>query len=192
MLRTASITCLIIGLAAGSASAQSPDDSAVFDAGLASFGSQFEQRQHVPPRFLIFNETTVVLEQDLGFAGKDLPKQLVNDLLTNNSAPQSIARCSPPAPYRLSSPKLLGAAFESAKPGQARPHYYNWGSLRAQFPDFVGVLEFASPAYSADGTVALLYFWTGCGDLCGSGYLYLLEKSGGHWKVVKTFSPWVS
>ena len=182
----------MIALASGPASAQSKEDAAVFNAGLANFAAQFARTQKVAPNFLVFNETTIVLPQDLGYAGKDLPKQLVDSLLMDNSVPQSIATYLLPAPFRLSSAKMLGPGLQVAKPGLARPRYYNWDSLRAQFPDAAGILELASPAYSADGTAALLYFWTGCGDLCASGYLYLLDKSSGEWKVVRTFWPWFS
>lgn len=164
----------------------------MFDASVARFAAEFERSRNVAPRFLIFNETAVVLPQDLGFAAKDLPKQLVDTLLLYNSTPRSVEEYSPPAPFRLSSARMLGPILEVAKPGLARPHYYRWDLLRAQFPEVAGILEFAVPAYSPDGNSALVYFWTGCGDLCASGYLYLLEKANGGWKVVRTFSPWIS
>jgi hypothetical protein len=49
-----------------------------------------------------------------------------------------------------------------------------------------------SPAYSPDGNSALVYFWTGRGELAASGYMYLLERASGTWKVVRTFMPWIS
>ena len=190
MLRASSIALLIAGFAASSVLAQSNDDAAVLDATLARFA--FERSQKVAPKYLVFNETTVVLPQDLGYVTKELPKQLVDALLTYNSVPQSIGRYSPPSPFRLSSARMLGPVLKVAKPGLVRPHYYNWDLLRAQFPEVVGVLEFASPAYSPDGATALVYFWTGCGSLCASGFVYVLEKSNGTWKVVRTFSPWIA
>ncbi len=192
MLRASSIVLLIAGFAASTVFAQSNDDAAVLDATLVRFASGFERSQKVAPKYLVLNETTVVLPQDLGYAAKDLPKQLVDALLTYNSVPQSIGRYSPPFPFRLSSATMLGPVLTVAKPGLVRPHYYNWDLLRAQFPEVVGVLEFASPAYSSDGATALVYSWTGCGPLCASGFVYVLEKSNGTWRVVRTFSPWIA
>jgi hypothetical protein len=192
IMRTSTIALFVVTALACSASAQSSDDAAVFDACLAKFGGDFEGAHKAAPRFLVFEETTVVLEQDFGFAAKDLPKQLVDALLLYNSVPQSLGRYSPPSPFRLASAKMLGPVLEVAKSGSPRPRYYRWELLRAQFPDTSGILEFASPAYSPDASSALVYFWTGCGELCGSGYVYLLERSSGTWKVTRTFSPWIS
>jgi len=192
MLRASSIALLIAGFAAGSVLAQSHDDAAVFDASLVRFASDFGRSQKVEPKYLLFNETTVVLPQDLGYATTNLPKELVDALLTDNSVPQSIGKYTPPSPFRLSSARMLGPVLRAAKPGLVRPHYYNWELLRAQFPEVAGIIEFASPVYSSDGTSALVYFWTGCGDLCGSGFVYVLEKASGTWKVVRTFSPWIA
>jgi hypothetical protein len=192
MLRASSIALLIAGFAAGAVLAQSNDDAAVFDASLVRFASEFGRSHKVEPKYLLFNETTVVLPQDLGYATKDLPKELLDAILTNNSVPQSIGKYSPPSPFRLSSARMLGPALRVARPGLVRPHYYNWELLRAQFPDVSGILEFAAPVYSSDGTSALVYFWTGCGDLWASGFVYVLEKANGTWKVVRTFSPWIA
>lgn len=169
--------------------AQSRNDAAVFDLALSHFAKEFESRHKVAARFLVFNETAIVLEQDLGFAGRQLPADLVKALLVSNAAPRSITRYSPPLPYRRSTAEILGSAVEPARPGLVRPHYYNWEVLHRQFPDAAGILELASPVYSADGSSALVYFWTGCGNSCASGYLYLLNYSGGCWQVAKTSMP---
>jgi hypothetical protein len=192
MLRALSIAVLIGSFAIRPVTAQSKDDGAVFDTSLAKFAAGFERSRKVAPIFLVFNETTVVLPQDLGYTTKDLPKELVDALLLYNSVPQSIGNYSPPSPFRLSSEKMLGPVLEIAKPGLARRHYYKWDLFHARFPEAAGVLEFASPAYSPDGNSALVYFWTGCGDDCASGYVYILKKSNDTWKVVQTFSPWVA
>lgn len=192
MLRASSVALWIASFAAGSVLAQSNDDAAVFDASLVRFASNFGRSQKVAPKYLLFNETTVVLPQDLGYAAQNLPKELVDALLTYNSIPQPIGKYTPPPPFRLSSARMLGPALRIAKPGLVRPHYYNWNLLHAQFPEVAGIIEFASPAYSSDGTSALVYFWTGCGDLCASGFVYVFEKANGTWKVVRTFSPWIA
>jgi hypothetical protein len=184
------LTFVIAGVAAGPAFAQSKEDAAVFDATLATFGAEFERTHHTAPKFLLFNETTVMLDQDLGFAAKDLPKQLVDALLVYNSVAQSLRGYSPPSPFRLATPVLLGPVLVIAKPGLARRHYYDWELLHTRFPDALGVIELTAPAYSPDASAALVYFRTGCGYDCATGYVYRLQKSNGVWKVVQTLSPW--
>jgi hypothetical protein len=190
-MRATIIAVFLITLSAGSAFAQSKEDAEVFDATLAKFGADFERtHHHTAPKFLLFNETTVIVDHDLGFVAKDLPKQLVDALLVYNGVPQSLRGYSPPSPFQLATPMLLGPVLVIAKPGLARRHYYDWDLLHTRFPDAAGVIEFTAPAYSPDASAALVYFWTGCGYECATGYVYKLEKSNGVWKVVQTFSPW--
>jgi hypothetical protein len=191
-MRASTIALLFVTVAACSASAQSKEDSAIFDATLARFSADYRRTHQGAPSFLVFNESAAVLAQDVGLPWNELPKGLVDALLLNNSVPQSIAAYSPPTPFQLSSPAMLGAVLQIAKPGLARSHYYNWDLLHTRFPGVPGILELAAPAYAPDGSSALVYFWTGCGDLCATGYVYMLEKSNGTWRVVRAFSPWVS
>jgi hypothetical protein len=192
MRQALTIALFIVTVIAGSAAAQSSEDAAVFDACLKRFGGEYDRMYKAAPRFLVFEETTVVRAEDLGFAAKDVPKQLVDALIVYNSVPQSLGRYSPPSPFQIASAKMLGPVLEVAKPGSPRLHYYRWDLLSAQFQDASGILELASPAYSPDASSALVYFWTGWGRIAGSGYLYLLERSSGSWKVVRTFVPWIS
>jgi hypothetical protein len=46
--------------------------------------------------------------------------------------------------------------------------------------------------FSSDRTEALAYVAYTCGSLCGTGVLYLLQKSGGSWAVVKGLAQWMS
>jgi hypothetical protein len=192
MRRTLALGTLVaLLLTASRAVAQRRDDAAIFDVALSHFATEFESRQKRPANFLVFNETTVVLQEDLGFSATHLPEDLLKALVTSNATPRSLASYSPPPPYRVSTPELLGPALEAPPSGAVRLHYYNWEALHRQFPGVPGTLELALPVYSTDGATALVYFWTGIGS-GGSGYLYLLEYSDGSWKVTKTFMPWVS
>jgi hypothetical protein len=158
-MRATIIAVFLIRLAADPAFAQTKEDAAVLDATLAKFAADFERTHHTPPKFLLFNETTVMLDQDVGYVGRNLPKQLVDALLLYNSVPQSLRGYSPPSPFQLATPVLLGSVLVNEKPGSIRPYYY---------------------------------FWTGCGYECATGYVYKLEKSNGVWRVVQSFSPWVT
>jgi hypothetical protein len=192
MIRATSLAFVMVAaLTARSASAQSRDDAAVFNATLARFAADFQRTQKLEPKFLVLNQTTVMLPEDLGYTPKYASRQLLDELLTNNAVPQSLASYSPLPPFHLSSARSLGSALEVAKPGLARPHYYRWDLLHAQFPESVGILELAFPVYAPDHSSALVYFWTGCGTMCASGYIYALEQSHGIWTVVHTYTPWI-
>jgi hypothetical protein len=181
---------LMVAIFAGAALVQSKDDVAVYDAALAHLALEEAQRNHSSLRkYLIFDETTVVLARDIGVAGRNVPQQLIEELLEKNTIPQSIANYSVPNPHQLSSAKMLGPIL---KPVPARGHGYDFDALHARFRDVDGVLELSVPAYSRDGNTALLYFWTGCGMLCATGYLCLLEKSSGQWHVVTVTTPWMA
>jgi hypothetical protein len=54
-----------------------------------------------------------------------------------------------------------------------------------------GTVRFSAPAYSADGH-ALLYGSYVCGGLCGTGWLFLLERRENSWQVVANESVWIS
>lgn len=54
-----------------------------------------------------------------------------------------------------------------------------------------GFSSFGLPAYSSDGH-ALVYGSYVCGELCGYGWLFLLERSGNSWQVVATEMLWIS
>ena len=188
-LRGAWIVLLIA--ATVSISAQTRDEIAVFDAGLKWFAADFEQRQKVVPAFLILNETVVMLPQDLGYARGDLPKPLGDSILAKNAVSESIAGYAPPQPFRLMSREAFGSVLVPPKVAGGRDHYYDWSALHSRFPDALGALELSLPAFSDDGNTALLFFWTGVSPSGGSGHLLLLTKSGGRWKVIRDFTPWV-
>ncbi len=193
MRRTlAGVTLVALLLTAHRAAAQRGDDALVFNAVLSHFATEFQSRRNRPANFLVFNQATVVLQDDLGFSGRQLPGDLLKALVASNGVPRPLAPYAPPPPYRVASPELLGPAVEAGHPGRVRPHYYNWEALHRQFPGVPGILELAVPVYSTDGATALVYLWTGCGNQGAIGYLYLLDHSGGSWKVAKTVTPWVS
>jgi hypothetical protein len=55
----------------------------------------------------------------------------------------------------------------------------------------LGFSSFSLPAYSADGH-ALVYASYVCGGLCGSGWLFLLERRADSWQVVAEDLLWIS
>jgi len=56
----------------------------------------------------------------------------------------------------------------------------------------VGVLKFSGIGFSGNRHRAALYYdWT-CGTLCGGGYVTILQKERGSWKILETLHLWVA
>ena len=54
-----------------------------------------------------------------------------------------------------------------------------------------GYARFSLPGYTEDGK-ALVYAGYSCGGLCGAGWLFLLTRTEGVWRVVHLTSVWMS
>lgn len=64
-------------------------------------------------------------------------------------------------------------------------------ALKREATRIYGYTSFSLPGYSSDGH-ALVYVSYVCGGLCGTGWFYLLERSGPSWKVVASEMLWIS
>ena len=74
---------------------------------------------------------------------------------------------------------------------------FNSGGLQGvkfeeKHPDSGGVLMFSRVGFNAQEDLALVSMGFRCGDLCGSGGLYLVAKEEGSWKVQRALSVWMS
>ena len=67
-----------------------------------------------------------------------------------------------------------------------------WESFYGSFPDSRGLIEFTSPVFSEDGQSALVYESHSCGGLCGTGWLILLHREEGRWRVGSRHMLWIS
>ena len=54
-----------------------------------------------------------------------------------------------------------------------------------------GYMQFSLPAYTAEGK-ALVYAGYSCGGLCGEGFLFLLARQEGVWRIVYPMLVWMS
>ena len=68
----------------------------------------------------------------------------------------------------------------------------DWRHFYAAFPGANGVTRLSLPGYSEDGRVALVLVSGACDSLCGSGFLWELEKLDGTWMVKRTEGMWIS
>jgi hypothetical protein len=67
-----------------------------------------------------------------------------------------------------------------------------WTEFQASYPEARGLVNFSRVGFSASGNEALALMGVVCGDLCGSGGLYLLVKEEGSWKVQEALMEWMS
>jgi hypothetical protein len=67
---------------------------------------------------------------------------------------------------------------------RARPMPVPVGAPNGRVGSF-GAYEFSRVGFSATGERALVYSFRGCGLLCGEGGLFLLEKRGAGWMLIR-------
>lgn len=67
-----------------------------------------------------------------------------------------------------------------------------WTTFRREHPRANGVVSISRVALSNDGTWALLYAGRRSDYLAGRGFLYVLRKDGGVWRIIERAMLWVS
>lgn len=67
-----------------------------------------------------------------------------------------------------------------------------WRAFYQLFPGSIGVTTFSRVGFSPDLRQALVIVDHGCGSLCGSGRIILLQNENGRWRIVVEQSTWVS
>jgi hypothetical protein len=68
----------------------------------------------------------------------------------------------------------------------------SWPRFRAAFPGARGFTSLSRVGWDPVSSQALVIVGTGCGPLCGSGYVVLLRRESGTWKTVDQKVLWVS
>ena len=68
-----------------------------------------------------------------------------------------------------------------------------WRAFHAKFPGVAGVTSTSGVGIGMGGRQALLTIDHGCGSLCGTGHIVLLERDdAGKWKVKRAVMTWIS
>jgi hypothetical protein len=67
-----------------------------------------------------------------------------------------------------------------------------WDEFYGRYPGSRGLVRFSSPAFTQDSSKALVYVSHSCGGLCGTGWLVLLNRSQGTWRIESQSMIWVS
>jgi hypothetical protein len=113
---------------------------------------------------------------------------LLKSLTQRNSAPGVIRDVQLPPRTRL------GATDSMSKPAASDVSFFdgvNWDSFKKEFPSGM-LLRLSLPAFSDDGTRAIIYYQAAGGfDDSAGGYL-ILEKQPGRWAIIDGFGFWIS
>jgi hypothetical protein len=67
-----------------------------------------------------------------------------------------------------------------------------WKEFHRVFPKSEGFFRLTLPGYSSSDNDAAVIVSHGCGWLCGSGQLYVLQRTGIAWTVIKREELWIS
>ena len=67
-----------------------------------------------------------------------------------------------------------------------------WVRFQDRYPQAGGVVSFSRVGFGANQDEALVLMGYRCGDLCGTGGLYLLAKEEGGWKIQESLIVWIS
>jgi hypothetical protein len=68
----------------------------------------------------------------------------------------------------------------------------SWKIFYANYPGATGFTLLSRIGFNSARDQALVYFGNSCELLCGHGYLVLLKKHNGKWKVMKQVTIWIA
>ena len=85
---------------------------------------------------------------------------------------------------------LLNRSMLASLPREDPDKY--WEQYYQRFPGASGIIELSAIGYSADGSAGVLMVDTGCGSLCGNGYIVVVKRDRGLWRLTKIENTWVS
>ncbi|HJQ55199.1 MAG TPA: hypothetical protein VJ825_15275 [Gemmatimonadaceae bacterium] len=67
-----------------------------------------------------------------------------------------------------------------------------WSEFYTRFPRTNGLIRVSAIGYSADHNRAALMVDVGCGGLCGNGYIVVVNRAQGRWRIANITGTWVS
>ena len=68
---------------------------------------------------------------------------------------------------------------------------YGWRDLQRAYPGVRFLMQVSAPAYSSDGTSALVWVDSICDGRCGGGSLLLFERKSGRWTQSRSILIWM-
>lgn len=117
------------------------------------------------------------------YLDNEIPRKLRLELIKANGPP---AKAVP----RLDLPWVIDSPYASI--GDALQATGGWSVFHDRKPTSAGFIAPSRAVISSDGQHALVYVGHFAGDLAGRGFLHLLVREGGTWRVQKSVGIWVS
>jgi hypothetical protein len=170
---------LALGLLAGCASSprmahDDPRDEAVLAAVLDGLCDQGDAGYY----FVL--DRSVGVESD---TAEGVEASAMRSLAERNETPGRLDIAKRCPRLRIASEKEIGDATRRG----------DWDRFHRAFPQAKGILYLSRPGYSSDGRTAVVDVGSGCGSLCGAGFLWVLKAdAAGHWTVERMIPTWVS
>ena len=120
------------------------------------------------------------------FANLQVDQSLIDKLNSMGSATVVLAGLSLPPPLVLVTRHEFDLAFGTDE-------VTAWAQFAAHFPGVSRIVTLSRPAFSADGTSALVSIQkSAVAPCCSDGYTAYVKKDGGSWKVVAYGGYWVT
>ncbi|WP_139350342.1 hypothetical protein [Rhodanobacter sp. C03] len=111
----------------------------------------------------------------------------VKSLISRNKTTHPLPRIELCSSFkRVSSAKV--ATFFAPNNGAAT----GWRGFYRAFPGAQGISSLSLPGYSKGGKLAIVQVSSSCGEMCSSGFYWVLRKVHGKWVVYKSSPAWVS
>ncbi|HEX8072226.1 MAG TPA: hypothetical protein VF546_19930 [Pyrinomonadaceae bacterium] len=118
------------------------------------------------------------------FAPVALPETIRDYLSVNGRGRQRLQ-----AAFRLPVPYELVGQEELAGLGPKDVDVF-WTHFNARYPGAPGLLTLSAVGFNEERTQAIVYATHACGDACGGGTYYVLERRSGGWEVVRRRMAW--
>lgn len=110
-----------------------------------------------------------------------LPSKLRQELLLANKAAAVLA-----------DPNLPGVRYARSSEVERILRDEFWDGFYSRYPGTAGMLRMSLAVVNEDRSKALIYFEHACGGLCGTGHLYLLDRTQSGWRKAGSWMLWIS
>lgn len=112
----------------------------------------------------------------------EVPRTLRLELVTANASTDALPR--------LDLPKVIESPYSSI--GDALKEAGGWPELRARHSNSAGFITASRVVLSSDRQQALVYIGHFVDGMAGRGFLHVLVRDGGTWRVRKSVQIWMS
>jgi hypothetical protein len=119
----------------------------------------------------------------------DASTEMIDAFLVANRARRPVVQVYGPVDgAKLLSDDALGRFFAKGSGGATD----GWKLFREAHPESAGIMELSCPAFSADGSEALICVGQQFHWLAGEGTYWLYRKDGSTWKKARAAGAWIS